>query len=143
MALSELLTALEREAEASAADEVKRARAEAERLLLAATGEETARVQQRLAEHARTLRGRAEERLVQARRKAETRVLEARRELLDRVFLGALALEGAVRGWPSYRVALERDVRTLLAIASGEKVTSLPFRGPPVHRCRGRGWRGR
>jgi vacuolar-type H+-ATPase subunit E/Vma4 len=123
--LSELLTALEREAAASAADEVQRARAEAERLRLVTMGEKTARAQQRVAEHARALRTQAEVRLVEARRKAEARVLAARRELLDRVFEGALALEGEVRGWTSYRTALECDVRTLLAIASGEKVTLL------------------
>jgi vacuolar-type H+-ATPase subunit E/Vma4 len=123
--LSELLTALERETEAGAAEVLTRARAEAERLLRVATSEETARVQERVAEHASALHGRAEGRLVEARRKAETRVLEARRKLLDRIFEGALALEGEVRGWPSYPGALERDVRTLLALTAGLKVTLL------------------
>jgi vacuolar-type H+-ATPase subunit E/Vma4 len=123
--LSELLTTLEREADQSAAEEMKLARVEAERLLRVATTEATASVQERVAEHTRALRGRAEERLVEARRKAETRVLEARRELLDRVFAGALALQAEVRGWPSYRVALECDVRRLLALTPGERVTLL------------------
>jgi vacuolar-type H+-ATPase subunit E/Vma4 len=123
--LPELLAALEREAEARAAEELKRAEDEAEGLRQAAAGKGTLRVQERLAEHARALRALAEERLVEARRKGEARVLEARRELLDRVFEGALALQGDARGWTSYGAALERDIRTLLALTPGEDVTLL------------------
>lgn len=123
MPLPELLAALEREAGASETEELKRAEAEAERLRRLAAGEGTARMQERLAEYARTLRASAEERLVIARRQGEARVLEARTAFLDRVFKGALALEGDVRGWATYRAALARDVRTLLALISGEEVT--------------------
>ena len=123
MALSELLAALESETEARAAAELRRAEEEAERLRQAATAEGSARVEALLAEHARTLRARSEQRLVAARRKAEARVLEARRDLLDRVFDGAVGLQDEVRGWETYPGALERDVRTLLALAAGEEVT--------------------
>ncbi len=122
MPLADLLAALEREAQASEAEELARAKAEAERLRQLAAGEGTARLEQRLAEHRRTLRAQAEGRLVEARRKAEDRVLEKRRELLDRVFQGALALQGEVRSWPAYANALERDVRTLLGLIRGEAV---------------------
>jgi vacuolar-type H+-ATPase subunit E/Vma4 len=120
--LADLLAALEREAQASEAEELARARAEAERLRQVAAGEGTSRLAQRLAEHRRTLRGQAEARLVEARRKAEDQVLEKRRAMLDHVFEGALSLQGEVRGWPSYVPALERDVRTLLGLVRGEAV---------------------
>jgi vacuolar-type H+-ATPase subunit E/Vma4 len=123
--LPELLAALEREAEAKALEVLRSADTEAEQLRQAAAGEEMVRVQVRLDEHARALRARAQERLVQVRRKAEARVLEARRALLDRVFEGALALQKEVRSWSSYRAALERDIRTLLALTPGEEVTLL------------------
>jgi vacuolar-type H+-ATPase subunit E/Vma4 len=123
--LPELLAALERDAEARAAEELQRAEDEAERLRRAAASEGSARVEERLTEHARALRARSEERLVEARRKAEARLLEARWALLDRVFEGALALQGEVRGWTSYAAALERDVRTLLALTRDEEVTLL------------------
>jgi vacuolar-type H+-ATPase subunit E/Vma4 len=123
--LPELLAALEREADTRAAEELKRAEDEAERLRQAAAGEGAARVAERLTEHARALRARAEERLVETRRNAQARVLEARSTLLDRVFEDALALQGEVRGWVSYPAALESDVRTLLALTHGEEVTLL------------------
>jgi len=123
--LPELLASLEREAEAKAAEELERAEDEAERLRRAAADEGSARMEERLKEHARVLRARAEERLVEARRKAEARLLEARWALLDRVFEGALALQGEVCGWTSYAGALERDVRKLLALTRGEEVTLL------------------
>jgi len=120
--LAELLAALEREAQASEAAELARARAEAERLRQVAAGEGTSRLEQRLAEHRRALRAQAEARLVEARRKAEDRVLEKRREMLDRVFRTALSLQGEVRGWPVYGRALQRDVGTLLGLLRGEAV---------------------
>lgn len=125
MPLPELLATLEREAEAKVAEELQRAEDEAKRLRQVAVGEGEARVKQRLTEHARALRVQAEERLVEVRRKAEARLLQARWALLDRVFEGALALQGEARGWPSYAAALERDVRTLLGLSRGEAVTLL------------------
>ncbi|MGO9830074.1 MAG: V-type ATP synthase subunit E family protein [Myxococcaceae bacterium] len=122
MPLPELLAALEREAAAGEAEELKRAADEAERVRQDAAGEGTARTQARLAEHARALRGRAEQRLLEARRQAETRVLQARSKLLDAVFERALGLQEQVRGWPSYAPTLERDVRLLLGLLSGEEV---------------------
>jgi len=120
--LADLLAALEREAQASEAEELARAKAGAERLRQTAAGEGSTRLEQRLAEHRRALRAQAEAKLVEARRKAEDRVLEKRRELLDRVFQGALALQGEVRGWPAYAKGLERDVHTLLGLLQGEAV---------------------
>ena len=125
MPLPELLATLEREADARAAEELQRAEDQAERLRQEAASAGSARVEERLTEHARELRARAEEKLVEARRKAETRRLEARLALLDRVFEGALALQGEVRGWTSYAAALEHDVRTLLGLVRGEEVTLL------------------
>ncbi len=125
MPLVELLASLEREAEANAAEQLKRARAEADRLLQVASGEEKAQVEEHLAQHALALRAVGAERLVLARRKAATAVLEARRKLLDRVFQGARTLQPEARGWASYQPALERDVHTLLALTAGEEVTLL------------------
>ena len=125
MPLADLLAALERETEASAAEELRRAREEAERLRQAASLEGTARLEALLAEHARTLRAAGEEKLVAARRRAEARVLEARHALLGRVFDGALTLQGEARGWEAYPAALEQDVRSLLTLAAGEREVTL------------------
>jgi len=123
--LADLLAALERETEASAAEELRRAREEAERLRQAASLEGTARLEALLAEHARTLRAAGEEKLVAARRRAEARVLEARHALLGRVFDGALTLQDEARGWEAYPAALEQDVRSLLTLAAGEREVTL------------------
>jgi len=123
--LADLLAALERETEASAAEELRRAREEAERLCQAASLEGTARLEALLAEHARTLRAAGEEKLVAARRRAEARVLEARHALLGRVFDGALTLQDEARGWEAYPAALEQDVRSLLTLAAGEREVTL------------------
>jgi vacuolar-type H+-ATPase subunit E/Vma4 len=123
--LSELLSALERKMEARVAEELERAKAEAEELLRVAAAEEKEGVHERVAEHASEIRGRAEKQLVEARRKAEARVLKARRELLDRVFEGAFLLQNEAREWPSYHLTLARDVRALLALTAGETVTLL------------------
>lgn len=125
MPLADLLAALERETEASAAEELRRAREEAERLRQAASLEGTARLEALLAEHARTLRAAGEEKLVAARRRAEARVLEARHALLGRVFDGALTLQDEARGWEAYPAALEQDVRSLLTLAAGEREVTL------------------
>ena len=125
MPLADLLAALERETEASAAEELRRAREEAERLCQAASLEGTARLEALLAEHARTLRAAGEEKLVAARRRAEARVLEARHALLGRVFDGALTLQDEARGWEAYPAALEQDVRSLLTLAAGEREVTL------------------
>ena len=121
MPLPELLAALEREAATTEAALLEHARVEAERLQAAAAGEGTARLTERLAEHARALRGRAEEKLVGARRTSEASVLQARKEFLDRVYHGALGLQGEARTWKAYQTALERDVRSLLALIAGEE----------------------
>lgn len=125
MALPDLLAALEREAEARTAEELQRAEAEAEQLRQTAAGESLAQVRERLAEHARALRASSEETLAAARRKAEARVLEARRALLERVFESAAGHQAEVRGWASYRPALERETARLLALTEGEEVTLL------------------
>lgn len=125
MPLADLLAALERETEASAAGELRRAEEEAARLRQAASLEGSARLEALLAEHARNLRAAGEEKLVAARRRAEARVLEARHALLGRVFDGALALQEEARGWEAYRAALERDVKTLLTLAAGEQEVTL------------------
>jgi len=144
VALADLLAALEREAEDACAGELRRATEEAERLRESASREGSVRLEALLAEHGRTLRARGEEKLVAARRRAEARVLEARHELLGRVFDGALALQDEVRGRDAYRDALERDVKSLLALAAGEEEVTLlchPLDRARVAAAAGRGVR--
>ncbi len=115
MAIDDLLTALEGEAEA----EVRRRIGEAERTAAAIAEEAREGVEERLsrAVDAREseLRAQLEGELVEVRRRARSRVLEARRRFLDRVFEAAgTRLDGALED-PDYEDALGQVMRDGLA----------------------------
>lgn len=124
MPLEDLLSALERDADAQADGELTAARATAEGIAAAAA----ARVERRRAEFVAArqaeLRAAGEQRAADARRRALAGVLEARQRLLDRVFAAARANLPALAGDPSFHGRLPRDLAAARAYLGSGAVTA-------------------
>lgn len=116
MALDELLSALERDADAEERGELDAARAEAARI----TAESAARVGRRrreqLSSRELALRAAADAALASRRRDARRAVLAARQQVLERVFSAARAALDQLVDRPELDDILRRDVERGLAV---------------------------
>ena len=123
MALDELITALEEDANKQAHSELEQARVEAQRIATQARDQIVRRRAEFLVRMESDLREETEIGLVEARRRSRSIVLGARQRLLDRVFAAAETRLPGLLEERAYRDALPGELRTALSYVGDEPAT--------------------
>jgi vacuolar-type H+-ATPase subunit E/Vma4 len=123
LALDQLITALEEDAEKQAHTELEQARSEAHRIATHARDLIVRRRAEFLVRMENDLREETEIELVEARRRSRSIVLGARQRLLDRVFTAAEARLPSLLEQRAYRDALPEELRTALSYVGDEPAT--------------------
>lgn len=123
MALDQLITALEEDADKQAHTELEQARVEAQRVATQARDQIVRRRAEFLVRMEGDLREETEIELVEARRRSRSIVLGARQRLLDRVFTAAAARLPGLLEQRAYRDALPEELRTALSYVGDEPAT--------------------
>ena len=123
MALDQLITALEEDADKQAHSELEQARGEAQRIATQTRDQKVRRRAEFLVRMEGDLREETEIELVEARRRSRNIVLGARQRLLDRVFTAAEARLPGLLEEPAYRDALPEELKTALSYVGDEPAT--------------------
>jgi vacuolar-type H+-ATPase subunit E/Vma4 len=123
LALDQLITALEEDAEKQAHSELDQARVEAQRIATQARDQIVRRRAEFLVRMENDLREETEIELVEARRRSRSIVLGARQRLLDRVFTAAAARLPGLLEERAYRDALPDELRTALTYVGDDPAT--------------------
>ncbi|MBI2393650.1 MAG: hypothetical protein HYV09_28995 [Deltaproteobacteria bacterium] len=116
MALDELLSALERDADAEERGELDAARAEAARIAAESAARVARRREEQLSQRELALRGAADAALATSRRDARRTVLAARQRVLDRVLAAAHAALDELVDRRDLSDVLRRDIEEGLAV---------------------------